>query len=384
MLTDEFKSFSWKARTALLFFGACATVALLLTITLTFADDDKPSGSAKDDYLQMDVWFEKYDGKQVGSYLKVKIVLTNLTAKRLAVASLWEGREREEKMLPIYCRLRYPDVVTIEPGKERETPKLSFAFSFPGSYGPIHREDFILFQPNEKKERIIMLRPKIPGEAYIYLQCASPTKTDNYIGERLPEGTEIWKGNLGAEAVKSERFKVLPPENRASSVGSLLFDERKSFLERMKLLEEEIVMGEEMVPKTVSGAMVLTKFLETLPKSSPLRFLVVQRMIIMVSEAYGYPAVEPLLRIAEDPSEQTNVRLYSLDVAKLIVAKETLFLGVDGNLAIVQVPSKWREMAKSVLKNCAESKDESVSNRAKYLLDELSKPQNQQKEENRK
>jgi hypothetical protein len=107
-------------------------------------------------------------------------------------------------------------------------------------------------------------------------------------------------------------------------------------------------------------------------------------MIIMVSEAYGYPAVEPLLRIAEDPSEQTNVRLYSLDVAKLIVAKETLFLGVDGNLAIVQVPSKWREMAKSVLKNCAESKDESVSNRAKYLLDELSKPQNQQKEENRK
>jgi hypothetical protein len=66
--------------------------------------------------------------------------------------------------------------------------------------------------------------------------------------------------------------------------------------------------------------------------------------------------------------------LYALDVVKLVVMwRGRLGMRCNHNLAGIDLPAETINKASAVLKSCAESEDEAVSSRAKYLLEKLSR-----------
>jgi hypothetical protein len=382
----------------------CAPLVSSLEGEREIAKTGQKSVSVEDDYVRLEVLFRDCSDARLLAPITIEVSLINKTDKALAMPRYSDvcgpqrchikyGRATElRETPPVYCSLVYPYII----GDERQPKGLRIWGIFGVSYSPIEARDFLVFKPGEKKDYSFFVHPKIVGEAMLCVWCGSWNIADRY-RSNLPEGTLIWKGKF--KTVSSERFKVseYEPEHIperieywASGLADVLLDGKEPFSKRSALLEGEfdfrhaLGSGYEMLRGTAYEALVLTKALEKLPKSSPFRFLAMYRIIKTVGEGYGFPALERLLGAAEDSSELANVRLLTMDVAKLVIDEDTIRMRTGCNMAEWRISAKLKERARGVLEACAESNDEAVSTRAKYLLQQIAEKEKRQREQEKK
>lgn len=361
-MTTRLKSFFAHRRPVMILVVTC-----LLLFALVGRSHSKGEGkvSAEDNGLRVSLRLFGLETKpKVGNPVRATVRITNLTEKLLAVP---KGK-RTEHVSDYY--LSYAQEIRIEPRKDGMLS--SGPIRMGGGYAPIRESDLIFLQPGETKEYHISVVPKVPGEVALLVRMVNSTT----YGKKLPGDAIVWKGKI---TLYTGQINVLPEDTKetdkkASNLAKILLNEEASFLERAKLLEKEIIY------RTSSDALALSKALEKVPKTSPIRFIVVNELVKMVSEGYGYVAIKKIFDIAQGPSELPNVRLCALDVANLVRENNSLQIDTGHNLTTFGIHDGLKNEGKAVLTACAGSEDKAVSARAKYLLGELSENEKKRKE----
>ena len=358
----------------LLFFLLLFLCGPKLAVSNACIPADDPYASASDGQIRIDVDFDRSYAR-VGSTMRVKVAITNLTDKSIAVPRC-SGKTQQTfaslsqeggKAWPITCQLVYPFDSARAMVSNIHWMKYMIKY-----------EDLIVLGKEETRICEFWVYPRIQGIAALKVSF----RPGKYDGSQLPADTELWAGNQ--ISVVSAPFKVVPMdlhivEDVASSLNKALLNEKEPLLKRSSMVEnrtssEKIpfdVSSDGVVRGTENDALVLSMVLKKLPMTSPLRFLVVHELAKMVYKGYGFGAIEHLLHVAEDPSELPNVRLLGMELVEWLNVEGGYLFDCDDYQVGFQVAPELRRKAKAVLKSCADSNDEAISSRAKFLLEKL-------------
>jgi hypothetical protein len=126
---------------------------------------------------------------KVGNPLRIKVAMTNLTSKHLAVPKqLTFSRDSKQPVSHSLVYVAPPPVI-------REDGTLEgIGGGRPGwrGYRPVHTWDVVRLKPGETKDYRLTIVPKLAGNARVWVRCVNTTET--VLG--LPQGIEVWKGKI--------------------------------------------------------------------------------------------------------------------------------------------------------------------------------------------